>query len=132
MEIVLTIHSWVRWLLVLVGLIAFIKFLIGWLRKSSFQPMDRGLMSGFVGLMDLQLLLGLILFIWGWIAAETLVRFRAEHAFTMILAVALAHMSRRWRDADDNTRFRSYALIILGIFILVFAGIAVLPQGWGV
>ncbi len=130
MEILLTLHSWTRWLVVIVGVIAFVKFLVGWLRKSSFQPMDRGLMSGFVGLMDLQFLLGLILFIWGWVAAEALTRYRAEHAFTMLLAVALAHMSRRWRNADDSTRFRSYALIILGVFILVFAGIAVLPQGW--
>lgn len=131
MEILLTIHSIVRWLVVVVGVIAFIKFLLGWLRKTSFQPMDRGLMSGFVGLIDLQLLLGLILFIWGWVDVG-LVRYRAEHAFTMILAVVLAHLSRRWRNADDTTKFRSYALIILGIFILVFAGIAVLPQGWGV
>jgi hypothetical protein len=129
MEILLTLHSWTRWLVVIVGVIAFIKFLVGWLRKSSFQPMDRGLMSGFVGLLDLQFLLGLILFIWGWLDVG-LARFRAEHAFTMILAVALAHMSRRWREADDTTRFRNYALIILGVFILVFAGIAVLPQGW--
>ena len=49
MEILLTLHSWTRWLIVVVGVIAFVKFLIGWLRKSSFQPMDRGLMSGFVG-----------------------------------------------------------------------------------
>ncbi|MCL4261974.1 MAG: hypothetical protein KJ069_02095 [Anaerolineae bacterium] len=131
MEILLTIHSIVRWLVVVVGVIAFIKFLLGWLRKASFQPMDRGLMSGFVGLIDLQLLLGLILFIWGWLDVG-LVRYRAEHAFTMILVVVLAHLSRRWRNADDTTKFRSYALIILGIFILVFAGIAVLPQGWGV
>lgn len=129
MDIILTIHSLVRWLVVVVGLVAFVKFLVGWLRKMSFQPMDRGLMSGFVGLLDLQLLLGIILFIMGWLDVG-LVRFRAEHAFAMILAVALAHLSRRWRNADDVTRFRNYALIILGVFILIFAGIAVLPQGW--
>lgn len=129
MEIILTIHSFVRWLVVGMGVIALAKFLLGWLRKMPFQPMDRGLMSGFVGLVDLQTLLGIILFILGWLDAG-LVRYRAEHAFTMILALVLAHLSRRWRNADDTTRFRNYALIILGVFILVFAGIAVLPQGW--
>lgn len=129
MEILLTIHSIVRWLIVVVGLIALVKFLIGWLGKRSFQPMDRGLMSGFVGLIDLQVLLGVILFIMYWLDAG-LVRFRAEHAFTMILVVVLAHLSARWRNAPDATRFRNYAFIIIGVFILVFAGIAVLPQGW--
>ncbi len=129
MEIMLTIHSYVRWLVVGIGIIALAKFLLGWLRKMSFKPMDRGLMSGFVGLVDLQTLLGIILFILGWLDAG-LVRYRAEHAFTMILALVLAHLSRRWRNADDTTRFRNYALIILGVFILVFAGIAILPQGW--
>lgn len=129
MDILLTIHSYVRWLVVIVGLLALVKFLIGWLRRSQFQPMDRGLMSGFVGLIDLQALLGIILFVWGWLDVG-LVRYRAEHAFTMILALVLAHLSARWRQASDTTRFRNYALIILGVFILVFAGIAVLPQGW--
>jgi hypothetical protein len=129
MELILTLHSIVRWLIVGVGLIALVKFLIGWLRKSSFQPMDRGLMSGFVGLIDLQALLGLILFIWMWLDAG-FVRFRAEHAFTMILALILAHLSRRWREDPDRIRFRNYALIIIGVFILIFIGIAVLPQGW--
>lgn len=129
MEIILTLHSIARWLAVVVGLIALIKFLVSWLRRSRFQAMDRGLMSGFVGLLDLQLLLGLILFILMWVNTG-LVRYRAEHAIVMFLAVALGHLSARWRTADDTTKFRNYTLVILGVFILVFAGIAVLPQGW--
>ena len=129
MEILITVHSIVRWVIVIVGIIALAKFLYGWLAKKSFQPMDRGLMSGFVGLIDLQATLGLIIFIWGLVQSG-LVRYRAEHAFTMILALILAHLSRRWRDADDTTRFRNYALIIIGVFIFIFAGIFVLPQGW--
>lgn len=129
MELLINIHSIVRWAIVVVGVIALIKFLIGWLAKQPFKPMDRGLMSGFVGLIDLQALLGIILFIWG-LVQNGLVRFRAEHAFVMILALILAHLSRRWRNADDKTKFRNYALIIIGVFVLVFAGIAVLPQGW--
>lgn len=129
MDILLEIHSIVRWLIVLVGLIALIKFAIGWLGKMPFKKMDRGLMSGFVGLLDLQMLLGLILFIWG-LADGGLVRFRAEHAAAMILAVVLAHASARWRKSSDQVRFRNYALIILAVFVLIFAGIMPLPQGW--
>lgn len=130
MNILLEIHSIVRWLIVLVGAIAFIKFLIGWLSNMTFKPMDRGLISGFVGLLDLQLLLGLILFVLGILDAG-LVRFRAEHGFVMLLAIVLAHVaSARWRQASDLVRFRNYALTILVIFGLIFAGIMPLPQGW--
>lgn len=125
----ITIHSIVRWAIVIVGVIAFIKFLYGWLAKKSFTTLDTGIMGGFVGLIDMQVLLGVIIFIWG-IIQDGLVRYRAEHAFTMILALILAHLSRRWREADDTTKFRNYALIIIGVFILIFAGIYVLPQGW--
>lgn len=129
MDILIFIHSIIRWLIVIVGLIALVKFLFGWLAKKSFQPMDKGLMSGFVGLIDLQAAVGLILFIWG-IVQSGLVRYRAEHAFTMILALILAHLSLRWKNADDTTKFRNYALIIIGVFVLIYAGIYVLPQGW--
>lgn len=129
MDILINIHSFVRWVIVIIGVIAFLKFLIGWLTKKAFLPIDRGLMSGFVGLIDLQAVLGIIIFIWGVIESG-LVRHRAEHAFTMILALILAHLSRLWRDAEDTKKFRNYFLIILGVFVLIFAGIFVLPQGW--
>ena len=65
MTILLIIHSIVRWVILLVALAAIVKFLIGWLRRSAFTGMDRGLMSGFSGLMDVQATLGLILLLWG-------------------------------------------------------------------
>ena len=74
MDFVLTIHSINRWIIVVVAVIALIKFLIGWLRSSSYQPADRGLMAAYTGLLDLQLLLGLILLI-----GLGLERFRIEH-----------------------------------------------------
>ena len=68
MALLLSIHSYLRWLILVVALIAVIKFAIGWLRGGAFQKMDRGLASGFSGLMDLQALTGLILLVWGGFA----------------------------------------------------------------
>ncbi len=58
MNIVLTVHSWLRWLVLLVAVVATIKFPVGWLSNSIFQGMDRGRMAGFSGLMDIQVTLG--------------------------------------------------------------------------
>ena len=54
MNILLDIHSVLRWIIVVVGLAALVNFLVGWARKSAFSGVDRGLSSGFSGLMDLQ------------------------------------------------------------------------------
>lgn len=125
MDIILVIHSINRWLIILIGVIATVKFLVGWLSKSEYQPLDRGLMSGYTGLLDLQLVLGIILLIGGGLE-----QYRIEHAVTMIIALALAHLSRIWRDKADPTKFRNnFFAIVLGL-LLIFAGVSLLPKGW--
>lgn len=124
-DILLAIHSAVRWAVVVIAVLALIKFAVGWLGKMPFKPMDRGLMAGFTGLLDVQLLLGLILlFVAGFVG------YRLEHAFTMIIAIVLVHLARRWRDAPDAIRFRNNFLVILVAMALIFVGVFVLPQGW--
>jgi uncharacterized membrane protein YphA (DoxX/SURF4 family) len=124
-DIILVLHSINRWLFVLIGTIAAIKFLLGWLGNATYQPVDRGLMGGYTGLLDLQLLLGIILLI-----GRGLEQYRIEHALTMIIAVVLAHLSRVWRDKADSIKFRNnFFAIVLGL-LLIFAGVSVLPKGW--
>jgi hypothetical protein len=130
LDIIQTIHSILRWVVVLVAVIAVIKFAAGWLAKQSYRSMDRGLMSGFTGLMDLQLLLGVILFILWWVEVDQLLRFRLEHALTMILAVAVAHLAVRWRSEPDRIKFRNNLIAIVVSMLLVVVGVFILPQGW--
>jgi uncharacterized membrane protein YphA (DoxX/SURF4 family) len=125
MDFVQTLHSINRWIIIVVAVIALIKFLIGWLRSSPYQPADRGLMAAYTGLLDLQLLLGLIL-----LMGLGLERFRIEHAITMLVAIILAHLSRAWRDKEDKVRFRNNFLAILVGILFIIAGVTVLPQGW--
>ena len=125
MDFLQTIHSINRWLILVIAVVALIKFLIGWLRSSSYQPVDRGLMAGYTGLLDLQLLLGIVLLI-----GLGLERFRIEHAVTMLIAIILAHLSMLWRDKADKVKFRNNFLAILIGMLLIIAGVTVLPQGW--
>jgi len=127
MDILLIVHSYLRWLILIVALIAVVKFALGWRRGGAFGSMDRGLASGFSGLMDLQATLGLILFIWSGIAGAGFPMFRIEHAITMIIAAAVAHLHVVWKNADDKLRFRNSLLIILDVLIIIFFGIARLP-----
>lgn len=127
MNILLVAHSWVRWLILLVAVIAIIKFAVGWLRAGIYGGMDRGLMSGFSGLMDLQSTLGIILLLWGGFAGVGFPMSRILHGLIMIVAAVVAHMSARWKNMDDTTRFRNNLFIIAGSLLLVLIGISILP-----
>lgn len=129
MNILLMAHSGLRWLILLIAGIAIIKYLIGWLQRGQYKGMDHGLMSAFSGLMDLQSLLGLILLLWSGFAGVGFPFFRIAHALIMIVAAILAHMSRRWKNADDATRFRNNLFLIVGSLILILIGISILPAG---
>ncbi|MBA3533843.1 MAG: hypothetical protein H0T73_18145 [Ardenticatenales bacterium] len=119
------LHSIVRWLVVLLAIGAVFKFAMGWLQKMEYKPMDRGLMSGFTGLMDLQLLLGIILLV----GLGSYTRYQMEHSVTMLLAVGLAHLPMRWRNSAlaDDLKFRNNLFVILGVIVLVLVAIAALP-----
>ena len=127
MNILLMIHSILRWVILLVAVIAIVVFLVSWLRRSQLQGVDRGLMSGFSGLMDLQAMLGIILLVWSGLAGAGFPRYRLEHSLIMILAAVVAHLSARWKNADEPLRYRNYFLIILASLLLVLIGISVLP-----
>ena len=129
MGFLLMFHSIVRLIILLVAVIAIVKFALGWLRGMEFKGMDRGLMSGFTGLMDLQVTLGIILLIWSGLAGVGFPAYRIEHGITMIVATAVAHLSARWKNADAQTRFRNNLFTLLASIVLVMIGISILPHG---
>ena len=129
MNILLMAHSGLRWLILVVAVIAILKYLMGWLSRGQFKGMDRGLMSGYTGLMDLQGTIGIILILWTGFTGMGFPLYRIEHGVIMIHAAVAAHLSARWRNANDTTRFRNNLFAILASLILVVIGISVLPGG---
>jgi hypothetical protein len=125
MATLLLIHSLLRWIILAVALLAMIRFAVGWLRGGPFSGMDRGLVAGFTGMMDLQLLLGLILLV---ILGITMPRI--EHALPMVVAVAGLHATARWRKGgDDRMRFRNNLIAIVIALVLVVMGVTSIG-GW--
>lgn len=127
MGFILMFHSIVRWLIVLVGVFALVKFLMGWVRKSEFSKMDRGLSAGFSGLMDLQVTLGFIFFFWNGMSVG-FPMFRIEHMITMLVAAVVAHLPSFMKKAENKYAIGLYAIV--GALVLVFIGVARLPGGW--
>ncbi|MFZ5911716.1 MAG: hypothetical protein ACOYYU_17025 [Chloroflexota bacterium] len=128
MHILLTVHSLLRWFIVIVGVIAFVKLLFGWLGRKRFGKMDRGLSVGFSGLMDAQALLGFLYFLVTGLAGAGFPRFRIEHLATMLLAAIAAHAPSRFKRGGSK-HFVALAALAVSLF-LVYIGVARLPGGW--
>ena len=52
-----------RWLVVIVAVVAVVRYALVMAGKAQRSGMDRGLMSGYTGLLDLNVLLGVIIII---------------------------------------------------------------------
>ncbi len=130
METLLTVHSIVRWLIVIVGILAAIKFATGWIRRDRFAGMDRGLSAGFSGLIDLQAALGFIFLLGRGLTGDGFPRHRLEHAVTMIIVLVIAHLTARWKSSPDTLRFRNSFFVMVVTLGLIVVGVALLPKGW--
>ncbi len=123
--LLLTIHSIVRWIVVIITIIALLNNVLGWLQSKEYDVRDGRIMSIFVGFLDLQLILGMILlFTLGF------TRYRIEHGVTLILTITLAHIYNRWKDKADKIKFRNNSMLIIAIMLLIFVAVSALPQGW--
>jgi len=123
--VLLTAHSWLRWGVVLAGLMSVVGN-VG--ARPVWTPADTRAARVFVGMIDLQMTLGLILYLavspftqaafgnFSLAMHDTVLRFWAvEHITGMLLAVTLAHLGqvRSRRQVPAQTRHRA-ALIWFG------------------
>jgi hypothetical protein len=112
-------HSGIRWLVVAAAVAAFVFFGYGWLAKKYSEKPARILTAAYSGLLDMQVLLGLIfLFVVG-VKGN-----RIEHMFMMILAAVLAHLPRKWRDGAAETYYRNTFFCILISLVFIYLGVA--------
>lgn len=127
MDIVRTIHGEFRWLVAIVAVVVIVKFALGLIKKSEYKSMDRGLMAAFVGLIDINFLLGLILLFSLGFDSRT----RLEHAGTMFIAVLLAHSNAAWRKSTDSAKkFRNNLILVVVVLALVFVGVMTIRGGF--
>lgn len=123
MTFIFILHSFLRWIVLLVALVAVVKFAVGWARKTNVMKMDRALMSAFSGLLDLQVALGIVLLLMQGDFSMP----RIEHAITMIVAAVVAHLPMRWRNRVDTKVLRNNLIVVGIVIVLIVAGIASLP-----
>lgn len=132
-SILLPVHSILRWLLLIAAVGSVALAFIGWFGKKPWTKTDDKLGLAFTSLMDLQLLIGLILY--GFLSPITLTAFQnfggamgntamrffaVEHIFMMVIAAVFAHIGRALskKGASDLVKHRR-AAIWFGLALLV-------------
>ena len=132
-DFVLFAHSWLRWLVLLAALAAVARAVSGVSTRRPWTPVDDRAGLWLTAALDLQLLLGLVLY--GFLSPVTKsafvdmaaamqaapIRFFAvEHPVGMIVSIALAHVGRvRIRKAGDSESRHKRALVFFGLSLLV-------------
>lgn len=120
-------HSFVRWIVILLTVAALLKLGIGFFTNAAYDTLAHRLMLGFTIGITLQWLIGIVYFV---VLGAFNVGYRWEHAVIMTIAVGLAHMNPRWKNAPDKVRYRNGLIIIVVVLALVFVGVLRLPYGW--
>ena len=129
----LTLHSLLRWVVLVIGLLAFARAMTGWTGGRPWTGADNRTGIWFTAALDLQLLAGLVLYLvlspLTQMALENVaatmrnpsLRFWAvEHPFGMLVALVLAHVARvRIRKAATDASRHQVAAILFGIVMVV-------------
>jgi uncharacterized membrane protein YqhA len=129
----LHLHSFWRWVVLVAGLAAIVKALIGWLGQRPFEHLENQLGMIFITVLDVQVLLGLINWIGqGWAALipqamnNSALRFFAiEHPLMMLLALVVAHVGRvlSRRGETSLSQHRAAAIFYTLSLLLIISAI---------
>ena len=130
-NLLLQSHSGLRWLILVIAVIAVLKSLVGLFAGTNYSRFDKIVAVAYVGMMHLQLLIGLVLYFFyspfvTYNMKDPVHRFwSVEHLVLMLFAVILAQIgrsiSKKTRDAHVKFRFQS---IFFGMsLILMLLGI---------
>ena len=122
--LVLYTHSYNRWLVLLVGALALWTSYRGWVGGGAWGPVEKRACWAFRGLLDLQVLIGLVRYALspivragvGEFGAAMSVRelrfFSVEHITGMVIALGLIHVAaiRVKRASTDASKLRQAAI----------------------
>jgi len=125
MNILYHAHSGLRYLVLLVGVLAALVFAYGLVARRPVGA-ARGLTAAFTGLLDLQILLGVALVIGGVFYGALM-----GHLVMMVLAAVAAHGSAVMaRRATDERRALTMRLIgVVATLVLIAVGITAIGRG---
>lgn len=130
--LMLTLHSILRWLVLILAIVTLVRALLGWVGKKEWTALDDRLGMLFSSGMDVQVLLGFILYIFlspltkgalqdfGAAMSSGVLRYwSVEHILLMVVALVLIHAGRATsKAASQATSKHRRAAIFFGLATL--------------
>ncbi len=137
----LALHSWLRWLVLILALISIFRGITGWTGKKDWTKSDTAWASRFAMIISIQLVIGLfLLFISPGVQNalssgmavvmknDQLRMILIEHPFGMLVSVALVHIGKsKARKASSAVQSHKRATIFFLIAMVVM--LASIPWG---
>lgn len=135
---VLLVHSWLRWVVILLALLAIGRALSGAFARRPWTTADTKAGRFFMIALDVQVLLGLVLYFplspitrtaledfGGAMASSGLRYWAVEHVFGMIIGLLLAHrgISRVRSIADPVRKHRVAAVFLILALVVILVSI---------
>lgn len=128
MQLLYIAHWLIPWLILVVGMYTFVRFVRGHIDDQTFTGADRRLVIVFTGLMDLQAAAGLLFFLSSGSASVGYPVYRILHGIVMFIAVVIPHLSFFWQAPDESsTPYINYFYFLLASFLLMLVGMAIIP-----
>ncbi|MCL4252204.1 MAG: hypothetical protein KJ043_00320 [Anaerolineae bacterium] len=124
-EFIYQAHSGVRWLVVLMTVVAFAWLLVRYIQNQAYDKRTHIIMASWAGLVGLQWLLGILLMV----VLGTFTGMQWSHAGTMTIALAVAHGYVPLKKRPDKVRYLGGLASIVAVGVLVFIGVQ-LVNGW--
>ncbi|MCU0482400.1 MAG: hypothetical protein MUE54_14490 [Anaerolineae bacterium] len=118
-------HSGVRWLVVLMTVVAFGWLLFRYVQNQSYDKRTHIIMASWAGLIGLQWILGIVLML----VLGTFTGMQWSHAVILTIALAVAHVYVPLKKRPDKVRFMGGLWSIVTVGVLVFVGVQ-LVNGW--
>lgn len=135
MDTLVTIHSLLRWAIVLTGIWAIIRAIKGVSGNSAYTSADKKAGLFFMISLDIQLLVGIVLYFispramgafqanGSAVMKDSILRyFAVEHVIVAIVAIALVHIGRsKVKKATSDAQKHKLSLIFFAIALILLA-----------
>lgn len=135
MQIIFALHSLWRWAVLLAALAAIIKALLGWFGRQGWTDLDNRLGLFFTVALDIQVLLGIIVYIGTFTGAHAqrwyggIGQLSGEHVLPMVIALVIAHIARS-RARKAEAAVSKHQTVAIGFVISLILIIVGMPT-WG-
>lgn len=140
-DLVLTVHSIIRWVVIILAVVTIGRMVWGWRGKRAWTDLDDRLGLFFTIAIDIQILVGLIVYFFfsptlsvigttgmslGEVMGNSAIRFAAiEHPLLMLAGMGVAHVgrTRSKKAAEPVDKFKQAALFFIAAVILIIIAV---------